>query len=412
MTFDVRVLSGEDDLLAASATFRTALLGLPPLPAGTDVTQFFEPGRTLGAFDGTELVGTADSYASTLVVPGGARVPHAAVTHVGVLPTHTRRGVVTALMRRQLADAAARGEIAATLRASEAVIYERFGYGIAGSAARREVSRRQAVLRATVPPGGRVRLADAASSWKRLAQIYESAAAWTGAIGRPASWWRQQEQRQAADPGPAYVALHGRDGSEDGFVRYHPADTAEWFTSRDRAIVVDDLVAATPDAYAGLIRWLLGLDLVDRIILPLTAPDDPLPLLLTDDRAVRTVSVRDETWLRLVDVPAALARRVYRGSGSIALAVTDDLLPGNTGTYLISAGGAVRTKGQADLPVAGLPAADLSVDVATLAAVYLGGSRWWQHARAGRVTVHSDGALETAEELFHTDASPFSGTLF
>ncbi|GGO22672.1 UPF0256 protein [Microbispora rosea subsp. aerata] len=402
MSFDVRVLSGEDDLLAASATFRTALIGLPPLPPGTDVTEFFEPGRTLGAFDGGRLVGTADSYASTLTVPGGARAPHAAVTHVGVLPTHTRRGVVTALMRRQLADAAARGEVVATLRASEAVIYERFGYGIASSSARREVSRRQAVPRPGVPRGGPVRLADPAASWKLLAQIYESATGRAGMIGRPASWWRQQEQRQAAAPGPAYVAVHGRDGREDGYVRYHPTGTEEWFTSRDRVIVVDDFVAATPEAYAGLVRYLLGLDLVDRIVLPSTAPDDPLPLLLTDDRAVRTVCVRDETWLRLVDVPAALSLRAYRGPGRVALAVTDDLLPGNTGTYLISEDGAARTEGPADL----------TVDVATLGALYLGGSRWWQHARAGRVAVHRDGALETAEALFHTDALPFSGTGF
>ncbi|MFD0663760.1 sterol carrier protein domain-containing protein [Thermocatellispora tengchongensis] len=282
------------------------------------------------------------------------------------------------------------------------MIYERFGYGIAGSSARREVARRQARVRETAPRGGRVRLLDPASSWKPLARIYEDAAVWTGAIGRPVSWWRQQELRQAAEPGPAYVVVHGEDGAEDGYARYHPIGTSEWFTARDRTIVVDDLVAATPRAYAGLIRYLLGLDLVDHIVLPSTAPDDPLPLLLTDERAVRTVAVRDETWLRLVDVPAALAGRTYRGPGSVAVTVTDDLLPGNTGTYMISADGVARTKRPADL----------SLDVATLAALYLGGSRWWQHARAGRVAVHREGALETAEALFRTDSLPFAGTVF
>lgn len=401
MSLDVRVLRGEDELLAAFTTFRTAMLGLPPLPPGTDPVAFFEPGRTLGVFDGDELVGTADSYASTLVVPGGARLPHAAVTHVGVLPTHTRRGVATALMRRQLAEIAAAGEVVATLRASEGTIYERFGYGVAGSAARREVLRRQARVRASVPRGGPVRLADAAS-WKLFAQVYEAAAGWSGAIGRPASWWRQQAVRQAADPGPWYAVVHGEDGAEDGYARYHPIGTAEWFTGRERTIVVDDLVAGSARAYAGLVRYLLGLDPVDRIVLPATAPDDPLPMLLTDERAVRTLAVRDETWLRLVDVPAALAARRYRGAGSVAVAVTDDLLPENSGTYLISADGAARTTAPADL----------SVDVATLAALYLGGSRWWQHVRAGRVTVHRAGAVEAAEELFATDALPFAGTIF
>jgi len=395
------VLSRDDELLAAFVTFRTAMVGLPPLPPGTDPIPFFEPGRTLGVFDGGELVGTADSYASTLVVPGGERLPHAAVTHVGVLPTHTRRGVATALMRRQLAEIAAKGEAVATLRASEGGIYERFGYGVAGSSARREVYRRRARLRPTAPRGGRVRLADPAS-WKLFAQIYESAATWTGAIGRPAVWWRQLEVRQAADPGPWYAVVHGDDGAEDGYLRYHPIGTAEWFTTPERTIVVDDLVAGSPEAYAGLVRYLLDLDLVDRIVLPATAPDDPLPLLLTDERAVRTVAVRDETWLRLVDVPTALARRRYRGAGSVVVEVADELLPQNTGAYLISAEGAARTTAPPDL----------SVDVATLAALYLGGSRWWRHVRAGRVTVHRAEAVAVADELFATDALPFAGTIF
>ena len=403
MSPDVRVLSREDDLLAAAAVFRTALVGLPPLPVGADIARLFEPGRTLGAFVGGELAGTADSYSSRLVVPGGAWVPQAAVTHVGVLPTHTRRGIVTALLRRQLADIAARGEIVATLRASEAVIYERFGYGVAGSSAQRELSRGRARVRETAPRGGQVRLVDAASSWKMLAQIYESGgASRTGVIDRPVYWWRLHELLHGEKASPAYVAVHGPAGAEDGFVRYHPINTAEWFSSRDRAIVVDDLVATTPEAYAGLIRFLLGIDLIDRIVFPYTALDDPLAMLLTDERAVRTVSVSDETWLRIVDVPAALDRRGYHGPRSVVLAVTDELLPRNTGSYLVSAQGAVRT----DAP------ADLSVDVSTLGALYLGGSRWWQHARAGRVTVHRAGAVETADELFRTDALPFAGTLF
>ncbi|GAA2898501.1 GNAT family N-acetyltransferase [Streptosporangium fragile] len=400
---DVRVLVREDELLTAAAVFRTAMVGLPPLPPGTDLLQLFEPGRALGAFADGELAGTTDSYSGWLVVPGGARVPHAAVTHVGVLPTHTRRGIVTALLRHQLIDLARRGEVVATLRASEAVIYERFGYGVASSFARRELSRRDARLRDTVPGGGQVRLVDGATSWKLLTRIYEAGdVSWTGAIHRPGHWWRLQELRYGGEAGPAYVAVHGPADAEDGFVRYHPIGTAEWFTSRERTIVVDDFVATTPEAYTGLIRHLLAVDLVDRIVFPFTALDDPLAVLLTDERAVRTVSVSDETWLRLLDVPAALDSRAYRGPGSVVLAVTDDLLPENTGSYSITAGGAVRT----DAP------ADLSVDVATLGALYLGGSRWWQHVRAGRVTVHRDGAVEAADELFRTDALPFAGTIF
>ena len=56
-------------------------------------------------------------------------LPAAGVTFVAVLPTYRRRGVLSSLMRRQLADVRDRGEPLAILWASEAVIYGRYGYG-------------------------------------------------------------------------------------------------------------------------------------------------------------------------------------------------------------------------------------------------------------------------------------------
>src|SRR5918994_986848 len=58
--------------------------------------------------------------------------PAAAVTLVGVRPTHRRRGLMSTLMRRQLNDVHEAGrEAVAMLWASEPVIYGRFGYGLA-----------------------------------------------------------------------------------------------------------------------------------------------------------------------------------------------------------------------------------------------------------------------------------------
>ena len=50
-----------------------------------------EPERALGVFDGGEIVATAAALTRELTVPGGM-VPVAAVTGVGVVPGHTRRG--------------------------------------------------------------------------------------------------------------------------------------------------------------------------------------------------------------------------------------------------------------------------------------------------------------------------------
>ncbi|MFD3745241.1 GNAT family N-acetyltransferase [Nocardia sp. NPDC058633] len=398
MAVDVDTLHGDDDLHAASALFRAAMVGLPPLPPHPD--HLSEPGRTLGARLDGRLVGTAESYTSWLVAPGGARLPHAAVTHVGVLPTHTRRGVLTALLRRQLDDIAERGEVVASLRASEGSIYERFGYGVASSFARLDLLRGRAHLRETVPSSGPVRFVEPADAWKLFPQIYASAAvSWTGAIDRPEYWWKLRE-RTAAEP--VYTVTHGPIGAEDGFARYHPVDTANWFTSRERTIVVDDLVATTPQAYLGLIRHLLSVDLVDTVTFAYAPVDAPLRHLFTDERAVQVAAVHDETWLRLVDVPTALARRTYRGTAPVIVGVDDAIRTANTGRYRISAQEVTRVEDPAEV----------SVDVAALGAIYLGGSTWRQLALAGRVVEHRAGAVDAADDLFATPTMPFSGTFF
>ncbi|WP_031114597.1 GNAT family N-acetyltransferase, partial [Streptomyces sp. NRRL S-146] len=64
-----------------------------------------------------------------LTLPGETIVPAPGVTAVGVLPSHRRQGVLSAMMRHQLGELRARGEFLSVLLASEATIYGRFGYG-------------------------------------------------------------------------------------------------------------------------------------------------------------------------------------------------------------------------------------------------------------------------------------------
>src|SRR5216684_4654338 len=94
-------------------------------------SQWIEVERMHAAFDGGHIIGGAGAFRFRMSVPGGAAIPTAGITVVGVLPTHRRRGVLTALMKEQLEDCRRRGDLAAYLWASEATIYGRFGYGLA-----------------------------------------------------------------------------------------------------------------------------------------------------------------------------------------------------------------------------------------------------------------------------------------
>ncbi|MDT5275676.1 MAG: hypothetical protein QOG95_2608, partial [Mycobacterium sp.] len=336
-------------------------------------------------------------------LPGGTIVGHAAVTHIGVLPSFTRKGIATDLVRHQLHDIAARGEVIATLRASEATIYERYGYGVASSSQSVEVQTARAALRPGVGAGGSVRLLDAAQVWDVLPRIYAAnRPSRPGTIDRPDVWWQGLRLRTESSSGAWYVAVHGEPGSETGFARYRPINTETWFVSDQRTIVVEDFFAPNTEAYLGLLRFLLGLDLIDRVMFWMLPVDDPLPWLLLDRRAARVTAVHDETWLRVVDVEKALTARQYEGSGAVTIAVNDPLLPDNSVTLTIAGDGAEPTEQRPQL----------QVGVAGLAAVLLGDATWRSLAVAGLARADDPAAVTAADRLFAVRDAPYAGFYF
>ncbi|GBG37688.1 GNAT family N-acetyltransferase [Mycobacterium montefiorense] len=405
MTTEIRVLDSECDLIAALNVFRVSMVGFPPMPdlPPGQITKLLDPGRMIGAFVDGQLVGSAYAATSTLTLPGGANVGHAAVTDIGVLPSFTRRGIATDLVHHQLNDFAARGEVVASLRASEATIYERYGYGVASCAQSVQIATARATFRADVGSGGPVRLVSADEAWEILPRIYDAnRPSRPGTISRPSMWWEGVRRRAHASSEAWYVAVCGEPGAESGFARYRPIDTDRWFVSDQRTIVVEDFFAPTTTAYLGLLRFLLGLDLIDRVTFWMLPLDDPLPSLLVDRRAVQVTAMHDETWLRVIDAHRALAARSYIGDGAVTIAVNDPLLLHNSASFTITGGGAESTTGRADL----------HVGIEGLGAVLLGGTSWRSLGVAGMVRAGDPAALAVADELFAVREAPHAGTFF
>lgn len=99
----------------------------------------------LALSDDGKAIGTTAAYSFELTLPGDFIVPAAGITAVGVLPTHRRQGVLTEMMRHQLADLRERGDFRAVLLATEGQIYGRFGYGPATCTRRLTVQRSRAL---------------------------------------------------------------------------------------------------------------------------------------------------------------------------------------------------------------------------------------------------------------------------
>src|SRR6476660_901051 len=110
---------------------------------------------TVLACDGGDIVGMAHYLDMRLTVPGGAVLPMAGVTIVGVAPTHRRRGILRTMyseLHNRIADA---HYPVAGLTASEGGIYGRFGYGPATIEQVLTIDRRFARFRDDAPdPGG------------------------------------------------------------------------------------------------------------------------------------------------------------------------------------------------------------------------------------------------------------------
>jgi predicted acetyltransferase len=379
----------------------------------------FEFDRSIAAFDGDAIVGTAAAYSFQLTVPGGI-ADAGGVTFVGVLPTHRRRGILSAMMRHQLADIAARGEAVAALFASESGIYGRYGYGCASGQLRLTIRRGEGALSPaaagrTGPGDGPVRLRSGRPREMRaeLAKVYDAAVPHRpGMMARDDRWW----QNILADPelgrrgmSSLKCVLADSESGPAGYALYRTKPDWDGDGLPSGTLSVSELMASEATATTALWTDLLSRDLTGEVIARQRPVDDPLLEMLADRRRARA-SLTDGLWIRLIDVPAALSQRRYSSAADVVIEVTDELLPANAGRWRL------RCPGPADSAAASCErttaAADLVLPVAALGAGYLGGTRLGALAEAGLVTERKRGTLAQLSAAMYADPAPWCPVTF
>lgn len=391
--------SGRAEALQAVIEMDEAVFGEPI--EDDDVTSpvfgVIEDDRTFCAWEGDEMVGTCANFSLTTSTPG-ASMPTTGVTFIGVRPTHRRRGVMRQMLETLHADGVARDEPIATLWAADPAIYGRFGYGLATQRLSIEVPHAHAALvDAPEDPSLRVRMVDIKSDYELVAPIYEAVARQRGGVLSVDEKWNARQVYDA----PAYrdgatraqtVVVEDANGVR-GFVRY--ALKAAWPTGRyaEGSVIIYRLMSVDAAAHAALWRYCLSIDLMTKTTWWNLPVDDPVLTWLENSRQTKQ-QINDAMWVRILDLPKALTGRTYASDVDVTLQVSDPDFAANDGSWRLRGGpdGAECTRTN--------DAADLSLDIRTLGAVFLGGPTLNQHAHAGRVEEHTSGAVTASSSAF------------
>ncbi len=354
------------------------------------------PGSSVVVCDGDDVIGMSHYVELKLTVPGGAVVPAAGVTWVGVAPTHRRRGLLRSMYTSLHQHIAERGYPIAALTASEGGIYGRFGYGPATIETEFTLDRRFARFHPDAADPGGVRVVMAGEHRDEFAAVYDRYRRLTpGGLERPLPLWDDlladwDDSRGGGSPWFAF--LHA-----DGYLLYrvhgHP-----------KTVRVEEFKAITPEAHNALWRALLGLDLVETVVAT-SHPGDVLPYLLTDARLVRTTAAEDGLWLRIMDVPTTLEARSYLADLDTVLQI-DDGFRSDGGRFALQ----IRN-GRAQCVPTSAPA-QLTMDLGVLGAIYLGAHRATSLTAANRIRT-TDAALPARlDAAFGTDVPARLGFTF
>jgi predicted acetyltransferase len=400
MAIEVRACADEAEVLESLRTVEAAFGGEPNETDIERAKKTMPVDRAIIAWEGDRIAGTGASFPFSLTIPGG-EVPCAGVTWVGVLPTHRRRGVLRQLMRYQLDDVRRRGEPLAALWASESVIYGRFGYGISAPVHEMKAYKTNFAFRDDPGVVGSVRTITRDEAAVLCPPVYERVRARrAGMLSRDEAWWWESRLYVGPGPpgtGPRVFVVYERDGTVEGYAFYRVR--SKWGDGVPQGeVVCVEVIGETESATRELWRYLFGIDLTIRVESDILDPAVAMWLRVADPRRLR-IGISDGLWLRLVDVEVALAARAWPSGDRLVVEVRDEFCLWNDGRFRIG-------EGRVDAE------ADLVLDVADLASLYLGGVGAFELAAAGRLEERTDAAIARADALFRTPLPPFCPEVF
>jgi predicted acetyltransferase len=381
------------------------VFGFDPPNGDNRVLRLLPLDRTRCGFDGGTMVSTSGAYSLEMTVPGG-KVACGGTTAVVVAPTHRRQGVLRQMMRAHIDDVKDHGEPIAALWASDSAIYGRFGFGCASICYDIEIEPDHATLSRLAPRPGPARIIDRAEALDVVPPLYDRLRMEIpGFFARSRQWWEDRsfwDRESTSDTTKLrFAVVDGEDGPA-GFASFRTK--AHWDEGHGSGkVIIQDLFATTPEAWAGIWSIVANQDLLARVETGLRPPWDPIFDMLAGTR--RALSFRyDALWVRIMDLPAALTARSYSAPIDVVLGI-EDPIGDLTGSYRLRA----DLDGADCAPTNQEPSVQL--DLEDLSAAYMGRPRFRRWARAGRLSGATE-ALAAMDAAFAWDPEPWCPELF
>ncbi len=366
------------------------------------VTQSTDPDWTLCAFvDGRMATSFATIPFTTRL--NGEAGKLGGVSGVGTLPEYRRQGFLRRIMQHAIADMRDRGQFISSLWASQAAIYQRYGYAHATHNLAYSIDPQDIRFVSPPPSQGTCQRYSLEDGFPVLRQLYiDFIASRMLYLHRVRALWHNNILNANDADGPVHVVVYHDDRDvPQGYMVYTTRFGRVDHAARAQDMTVRHLVWLTPETYLGLWAFITKHDLVGRVHFPHMPPDDPAAIFLQEPRLLHARAT-EGTWLRITQATGALAARHYAAAGHLTIEITgDDLADWNNGVVELETDG---TESQVKV-TSNTATPDICLGPRGLAMLYSGTHPARQLSNWGLLR-GSPQAIGTADRLFQTQYAP------
>ncbi len=364
------------------------------------VSQSTLPDWTLCAFVDGRMVTSLATIPFTARFNGMA-AKLGGISAVGTLPEYRRQGFVRRIMQQAIADMRDRGQYVTALWASQAAIYQRYGFAQTTVNVAYQINPQDIQFVSPTPPQGLCRRYSLEDGYPIIRQLYIDFISHRHLyLHRSKTLWGNNALAENNADGPVYIAVYrDADDAPQGYVVYTTRSGKVQHAARGQELVIRDMAWLTSDACLGLWTFIAKHDLVGRVRYATAPPDDPTPMLLQEPRLLHP-QWQEGIWLRLTDVQNALATRGYDAPGRLVIEVDgDDLADWNNGVFEVETDGdSAQSKAVASAP-------DVRLGIRALAALYSGRHSAQTLANWGLLSGEHT-AIAAADRLFQSRFAP------